>query len=296
MRSVAVGVRRRVGSLMPERLAYYFLLWEALLKARLFAAGRARWRKRRNPLPAPLILSLTSFPPRFAMLHLTLKSLLNQTVEPDNILLWIAHEHLATLPEKVRSFTSRGISIRPCEDIGSYKKLVYALDEFPDAFIASAYDDKYYEPRWLESMVDAVQGSEMVIVCHRAHRVAVDDSGGLKSYVAWTKNVRDEAAREPSKDLLPTTGAGVLFPPRSLSSDATKRNLFQELCPTADDLWFYWMARRVGTEIKRVASEFPRIDWPTARASNLWKINREGGNDRQLRNLERSFGNPLKFK
>ena len=48
--------------------------------------------KKKHQLPAPLIVSLTSYPVRFKTLPKTLKCLLNQSIIPDKIILWIAYE------------------------------------------------------------------------------------------------------------------------------------------------------------------------------------------------------------
>lgn len=47
---------------------------------------------KRHGLSVPLIVSLTSYSLRFKKLHLTLKCLLNQSIEPDKIILWISYD------------------------------------------------------------------------------------------------------------------------------------------------------------------------------------------------------------
>src|SRR6056297_1722336 len=52
-------------------------------------------------LPGELIVSLTSYPKRFKTLPLTLASILNQSVKPNKVILWIAYEDKSKLPKKV---------------------------------------------------------------------------------------------------------------------------------------------------------------------------------------------------
>ena len=268
-------------------------MWKAIRAARRSSRG-ARGERRANPLPAPLVVSLTSFPARFRTLHRTLESLLDQTVVPDRVVLWIAQDDLSQIPERVSRLQSRGLEIRGCVDVRSYNKLIFALSEWPDAFIATADDDIFYPPEWLETMVaEAADGAAKVILCHRGHRVEVEEGNGLAPYNSWALDVQDAAARDPSDDILPTGVGGILYPPHSLSADVTDARLMKKLCPTADDLWFYWMARKAGSKVRKVGPRFPMIEWPTARASSLWDANRDGGNDRQMRNLEEAFGSPL---
>lgn len=288
------GVKRFGRRILPQWLTFRVDLARTVRASRRLAAKGAKLRARGHSLPKQLIVSLTSFEPRFVTLHLTLKSLLNQSVAPDQIILWIAHEELSLLPARVRRLAKKGVSIRGCEDIGSYKKLIYSLEEFPDAFIATADDDLFYEPRWLETMVSAADGAEKVIVCHRAHRIALDHNLAIAPYERWEMNARDERARRPATDLVPTTGGGALYPPGSLSAEVLDRSLFQRLAPTADDLWFYWMARRAGSKIMKVGGKFAMMEWPNPRTPRLWHVNRAGENDRQIQNLAAEFGNPIR--
>ena len=286
--------RSAAGRLLPEKVLHQWRWARARWRARAFARKQSRAPRPHN-LPAPLYVSLTSHPARFGMLPHTLRSLLRQSVRPDGILLWIAHEDMPRLPRKVARLASRGVIIRECEDLRSYKKLVFALAEFPDAFIVTADDDLYYPPTWLETLVDAVDRAEKTILCHRAHRIAFNEDGSVAPYDSWQWDVQDEAARRPSRDLVPTTGAGALYPPRCLSDEVGDADLFQRLCPTADDFWFYAMARRAGTPVMKVGGRFAVVPWPGARASSLWAINQAGANDRQIRNLEEAFGKSVSF-
>lgn len=279
--------------ILPQWLTFQIDLARTVRASRRLAAKSGNIKRRHHSLPKQLIVSLTSFEPRFATLHLTLKSLLNQSVVPDQIILWVAQEELSLLPSRVRRLADKGIKIRACEDIASYKKLIYALEEFPDAFIATADDDMFYEPGWLPELISGLGSSRNLITCHRAHRIALDESGGIAPYECWEVNVQDEAARKASKDLVPTGCGGVLYPPNCLSPEVSDRTLFRRLAPTADDLWFYWMARRAGTEVAKVGGKFAMMEWPNPGTSRLWDVNRAGANDRQVENLLSEFGNPV---
>jgi hypothetical protein len=70
----------------------------------------------------------------------------------------------------------------------SYKKIIPALDAFPDAFICTADDEVYYWPTWLEELVRSANPHERVITCHRAHEIARTAQGAFASYRQWTYN------------------------------------------------------------------------------------------------------------
>jgi len=103
-----------------------------------------------HPLPGQLIVSLTSYPPRFATLDKTIKCLLRQTVKPDAIVLWIASGDRSKLPDAVTRLERDGLTIACCDNLRSYKKIIPALERYPNAFIVAADDDLYIWPTWLE--------------------------------------------------------------------------------------------------------------------------------------------------
>ena len=241
-------------------------------------------------LPGELIVSLTSYPARFATLHLTLRSLLAQSVRPDRLLLWIAHGDANLLPKAVRALEEQGLSIRLCDDLRSYKKLVPALDAFPNAFIVTADDDLYYPPPWLAGIIEGVDVAVPAILARRAHRLKLTPDGRIKPYLSWDWDVQDDRAYGPSPDIMPTSGAGALYPPHSLHPIVTDRSVFKRLCPDSDDLWFYWCARMAGTPLRKVGGKLRLIGWAGSQQSSLWENNRRGGNDRMIRRLEAEFG------
>jgi glycosyl transferase family 2 len=260
--------------------------------SQVYAARALRRRKHRNEgrphgLPGELVVSLTSYPARFDTLHLTLACLLDQTMKPDRTILWIAEGDMDKLPAKVRRLQDRGLEIRLCGDLRSYKKLIPALKAFPGAFIATADDDIYYPADWLETLVNGFEDG--VIVCHRAHRIARFANGAIRPYEDWEVDVQDANARQPSTDILATSGAGALYPPGSLGPRVTDRLAFERLCADGDDLWFHWCARLNGTLQKKVGGKMNLVMWRGSQTSSLWEANARGGNDQMIAELEREF-------
>ena len=102
----------------------------------------------------PIIVSLTSYRERFKDLPLTLYSLLNQSLKPDRIILWLDNEYedLTNLPYEITQFIKNGLEIRFVKDIGPYTKVIYAFKEYRNAVIVSADDDIYYTKNWLKKL------------------------------------------------------------------------------------------------------------------------------------------------
>jgi hypothetical protein len=97
------------------------------------------------------IVSLTSYGKRLRMTApYAIITLLNQSVRPDKIVLWVGHGDKENIPAIMNRLTKKGLEIRFCEDVKSYTKLVPALREFPEDCIITSDDDIYYPKNWLK--------------------------------------------------------------------------------------------------------------------------------------------------
>jgi hypothetical protein len=259
------------------------------------ASRRVKSGTRPHTLPAALIVSVTSYPPRFGTLALTLHSLLRQSVQADRTILWLAHADIRLLPREVSDLQAAGLEIRATEDMRSYKKIIPALDAFPDAFICTADDDIYYWPTWLERLVEeqiveSTKTTEPVVTCYRAHEIELDSQGYFKSYNVWSQDV---LKKENSKLLFPTGMGGVIYPPGILTHTASDREAAFTLCPHNDDIWLYWIGRRNGATYKTVGRSREFALWRGSQRESLFHINVElGGNDDQIRKLADRYGYP----
>jgi hypothetical protein len=257
------------------------------LKARL--ARQWKQRMRSAPAPAPsanaLVVSLTSYPPRFPTLHLTLQSLLLQNYVDRRVVLWIARQDVAQLPPAVRALTAHGLDIRTCDDTRSYKKLLPALQAYPDATIVTADDDLYYWPEWLQQLVDAAAAAPGDIVAHRIHRIRHSAAGLPLPYRQWEVESQNN---ETSGLNFPTGNGGILYPPGILSPLVQDREAYTSLCPSADDIWFYWMGRLNGARYRRVDSCHTLHDWQGSQALSLSKDN--VGTDRNDQQIAAMIG------
>lgn len=255
-----------------------------------------RWKHQSPPrrphrLPGRLIVSLTSYPARFPTLPLTLKCLLSQSVAADEVILWIAKADKGRLTSEILSLCDDGLTIKLCdEDLGPYTKIVPALMDYPEAYVATADDDAYYGPTWLEQLVGSYR-SDGEVLCHRAHRIRTGVDGLPLAYQRWDMNT---AHSRPSSLIFATGHGGVLYPPGALHPDVTNVRLFREICASADDVWLYWMMRRNGTHARKVGPR--RLLSPTWRKTQrvaLWKSNVfSGGNDKYVRAMSARFGFP----
>lgn len=271
-----------------ETLRQKFYERHALRELRRRWASFAQNKPVHHSLDGVLIVSLTSYPPRFPTLHLTLKSLLCQSQRPDRIVLWLAYEDLDQLPYSVRDLTVHGLEIRATEDIKSYKKIIPTKINDPGAFIVTADDDVYYEADWLEQLCNLVTTSKD-ICCHRAHQIEYTDDGLIKPYGQWKFEV--DASSVVEHGIFPTGVGGVLYSPHSLHADTTNVKLLTELCPYTDDVWLAWMGRLAGARYKIVEKPWRRITWSKSQQVALANRNFSGsGNDEAIDAMTNVFG------
>lgn len=103
-----------------------------------------------------IVVSMTTFPARISYVHLAIKSLLNQTVKPWKIILWLAKEQFqdVEIPEQLRALCAYGLEIRFCEeDLLAHKKYYYAMQDFPEQIIVTYDDDIIYPEDSLEKLL-----------------------------------------------------------------------------------------------------------------------------------------------
>jgi hypothetical protein len=238
-----------------------------------------------------VIVSLTSYPARLDAAVLAIRSLLRQSEPAGRVVLTLSRAELdePRLPSRLTALQTQGLElIWVDQDIRSYKKLVPILQHEPGAVIVTADDDTLYPRWWLARLLDAHRERPGTILAHRAHEIRVAADGQPLPYLQWGH----ASLATPSEHVFPTGAGGILYPPGSLSDEALDTELALELCPTADDIWF-WMAGRLAGTARGVVSDRFR-EFPTIRGSQraaLMEVNVQGAqNDAQLTRSLEHFG------
>ena len=136
-------------------------------------------------------------------------------------------------------------------EIRSYRKLIPALQDFPEATIVTIDDDVYYHKNMLRDILRLHEQYPKAVLAHRAKLMKPD-----KPYREWKKYrwYHFIFKRINSSFLNIQTGVGgVLYPPHSLKKELLDVSLFTKIAPTTDDIWF-WAAA--------VANDTPIIPVP----------------------------------
>lgn len=228
---------------------------------------------------------MTSFPAAIPYAAGAVESLLAGSVLPDKLVLYLTFSQFGEegIPEKLSALAKENpiFEIRNYDaDIRSYRKLVPALADFPDAVIVTVDDDVAYDPNMLRSLLRLHEQYPDTVIAHRAKRI---DLG--KPYRKWKKyrwyHFLVKRGGERSYRNIQTGVGGVLYPPHSLEADMIDAELFTKLAPTADDIWFWAAAVANGTKIMPVPFGYnkPRgLGKP--RALSLKTVNFKSGIDR----------------
>lgn len=197
-----------------------------------------------------VIVSMTTFPARIGYVHLAIKSLLNQTVKPEKILLWLAKEQFLDIeiPARLRALCAYGLEIRFCdEDLLAHKKYYYAMQEFPEQIIVTYDDDIIYPEDSLEKLLAMHRQYPDAIICNRGREIKMENDF-VASYRHW-KVSGCVPAGVPSYRVMASTGAGTLYPPHCMPEETFDIEKIRTLALTADDLWMKVMSIQGGIPV-----------------------------------------------
>lgn len=199
-----------------------------------------------------VIVSMTSFPAAIPYAIGAIKSLLRQSVTPDKIVLYLTFsqfddsglpEDLLQLAEKNEVFEIRDYP----RDIRSYRKLVPALKDFPEAVIITVDDDVAYHRNMVRDLLRLHEKEPDAILAHRAKEIKPD-----RPYREWKKYrwYHFLTGKIKKSFLNIQTGVGgVLYPPGALKAEMIEEELFTEIAPTTDDIWFWAAGAATGTPV-----------------------------------------------
>ncbi len=197
--------------------------------------------------PHELIVSLTTFGNRINEVYLAIESLMQQTMKPNRIVIWLDETEFSidNIPLSLKKLIKRGLTVSFCENLRSYKKLVPALQAFPNAAIITCDDDVIYKPDLIENLFRAYINNSDAVIFGGGHEMKIEN-GMLMTYNSWYNPHQVPLYSNPILNF-PAGVCGVLYPPQVLHPDVTKKELFLQLAPTADDVWFKAMSLLTNT-------------------------------------------------
>ncbi|MBQ6750222.1 MAG: hypothetical protein IJR02_05560 [Bacteroidaceae bacterium] len=237
-----------------------------------------------------LVVSLTTYGDRIHTVHQTIESIFQQTCQANRVVLWLATEEFCNqpLPELLKRQIKRGLEIRFVKDIRSYKKLIPALAEFPQANIITVDDDIIYPIDMVELLMKAHQRHPAAICAIASRKIELNPDGTFCPYNSFL--FENPAKDECSFYYIPEGFGGVLYPPHALHEEVSDEAKFMSLAPTADDLWWKAMELLNKTPVVQIHRYWDLWDWyiinETVQKGGLHNLNLgEHRNDAQLKAL-----------
>ena len=241
-----------------------------------------------------ITVSLTSFPSRFKTLHFTLKSILNQTMMPDNFLLYLSKEEIndeSSLPLSILELKKHGLQIVIVEDnLKPHKKYYYSMKQYPDSIIITIDDDVIYDKNIIYDLFNSYIKYPKAVSGMRVHKIALNNKNELLPYNNWHYEYKNEL--NPSLKLVTTGVGGVLYPPGILPPEAFDVNKIKELCLNADDIWLKFMELKNNIPVVWVKSKrIHPLTIKRAQKKSLQKDNyHENQNDKYISILQDYYG------
>ncbi len=199
-----------------------------------------------------IVISLTSFPARINTIWITISSLLEQSVRPDKIILWLSKKQFSSkeeLPSELIRLENFGLDIRLVdEDIRSHKKFYYSFAEFRNDLVLLVDDDIIYPSDTIERLFEKwISLTGKRVICSYGSVIQYTESGQRIRYDSWP----EITTKETHPNLFFGSGGGTLIRPSDLYEDVLNKELFLKLTPLADDIWLNAMCRLGGVKVYR---------------------------------------------
>ena len=223
-----------------------------------------------NSLYRPIIVSFTAIPPRYPNLIRKISSLLNQTVKPSAIEIYIPNSYRRfpaasqILPDLQKEVTI----VRVEDDFGPATKLLPALDKWrgQDVDILICDDDRIQDPEWVARFAKTRITRPDDIICERGWNIeerlgvkqletstprAQHSNNGGRSLSYRIKRALSLGLFHPKRSIFETSGyidifegfLGALIPPDALPLNAWD---IPDILWTVDDVWLSGMAKLNG--------------------------------------------------
>lgn len=232
--------RKHISKIAGKIIQYYYPLKYKLLRPSTLSRANSSTH---------ITASLTTFPARIETVHLTIESIIRQSVRPDRIVLWLAKDEFerGQLPAKLRKLKGRGVEIRYCENLRSHKKYYYAFIKFPEDIIITFDDDVFYPEDTIERLLNLHHEYNDCVCCNAAQymRELIPDT------VLGDIDFDNRGFIKPSPYLMAVGIGAVLYPPGCMHNDVFDKSKIRNLAWTTDDIYLKFMSYLNGTKVCR---------------------------------------------
>lgn len=264
----------------------------------LLTGSFTKSRKIKEKAEHKVIVSLTSYPKRIDKLWLVIETLLDQTLKPDAIMLWLSREEFSreiNLPKKLKDLKNRGLKIKfSDENLMPHKKYYYTMRNHPESKVITVDDDMLFHPRLIENLLAFHDKYPEAICCSILREIKVED-GKIMPYEEW-KSLKKSS--EPTFKNHLMGGGGTLFPIDSLDEEVFNKDSIIKNALQTDDMWLKIMSLKKGTKVASVAGKYKRYFVPLIHKDDGALMDKNIGlnkNDKVFKNIMDYYNMPENF-
>jgi len=276
MRRACLEYRRavaRFAAVTPGRLAAGYA--RAL---RLHWRGPQRFAPNNSARATRLVVTLSTTPRRARRLLPALRSLIDQSVAADRIILAlprVSRRDATPYPEPAELGLPEGVDVLRCSDEGPATKLLPALREEAAACLVVVDDDVVYPRDFLATLLAAHEAAPGAVVGYRGVALEPDVAFAQLPHVFAT------ALRTPRPVDVMFGTWGYLVPPGALDGSVADFSSAPDGVRNVDDVWISGhLARRGAARLVVPASMYPIETLATLAGSLTGDVNVTGDNDR----------------
>jgi len=235
------------------------------------------------------VLSLTSYGPRFKFLFQTFQGIKRQSLQPTIIQLNIditEKNNYLKYHEKLSQIFD--FQVNYMENLGPGKKLIPAIEHYPDYCIVTVDDDLQLDDQLFLELWKNHEKEPSAIIATRWHKPRFLPCGYLAPYEEWEF---DSDQMSISDHPFVTAGSGALFPPSSLAIEVLDRKKYLDLSFSTDDVWYWYHAILNQTPVIRIEG-FSELKYTKYSQENTlyWDGNSAVFNDLNIRSLAINLG------
>ncbi len=237
MKTIYRFIRRIYYSVIDNFINYF-----KIIKFKLIDSNKKQVEITDNKLKdnRKIIVSLTSIPSRFNKLHLCLETIMEQTMKPDKIILYLGlNAKNIELPKELIKMKKRGLEIEYREDkyLKPHTKYFYAMQEYPNDIIITFDDDILYDKNIIKNLYKSYLKYPNAVSCIRAHKITFTDKNEIEKYNNWKMEYKEKDSLIPNHYLCATGVGGVLYPPHCFGKETFNIENIKKLSLNQDDLW-----------------------------------------------------------
>lgn len=188
-----------------------------------------------------VVVSMKSYPARIRHAWLAIESLFRQDCIGYIVVLVLVDSQFPgkRVPRSITKLAKRGLTILWVQEDGkSFDHLWPAYRAYPNASIISVDDDKFFPSNLVSNLVKHSKSSPGKIIGARGWEIIAHE-GRVAFGAGWLR----AGLQTPPQRLFMPPGNGSLYPPGSLPKETGNYELMREICPNADDVWYWAMAR-----------------------------------------------------